>query len=54
MVEATIVESAERLCHSYQGEGTCEKLQVRQKVLLDKPAKGKLDPAGQVPGLLSA
>ena len=44
MVEANIVESAERLCHSYQGEGTCEKLQVGQRVLLDNPVKGKLDP----------
>ena len=43
MVEANIVESAERLCQSYQGEGTCGKLQVGQRVLLDNPAKGKLD-----------
>ena len=44
MVEANIVESAERLCQSYQGEGTCKKLQVGQRVLLDNLAKGKLDP----------
>lgn len=36
-----------------RGEGTCNKLQIGQKVLLNNPTKGKLDPLGQVHGLLS-
>ena len=43
MLEANIVESAKQLCQSYQGEGTCEKLQIGQRVLLGNPARGKLD-----------
>ena len=40
-----IVESAEHLCRSYQlqGEGTCEKLQTEQRVLLDNPVRGDLN-----------
>lgn len=41
-----IVESAAQLCQSYQlqGEGTCEKLQIEQRVLLDNLVVGYLDP----------
>ena len=43
MVEANMIESAERQKRSYGGQHTAISV-VRQKVLLDDPARGKLDP----------
>ena len=44
MVDANIVESAERQCQSYRSSETCVKLNIGQQVLLNNPTKGKLDP----------
>ena len=44
MVEANIVESAERQQQSYEGCESRATLEVGQQVLLDNPTKGKLDP----------
>ena len=47
IVDANIVESAERLCLSYLGEGTCTKLQIGQRVLLEILPRASWNPAGQ-------
>ena len=44
MVDANIVESAERQQQFYEGCESCARLEVGQQVLLGNPTKGKLDP----------
>ena len=44
MVDANIVESAEQQRQFYRSSETCVKLRVGQRVLLNNPTKGKLDP----------
>ena len=44
LVDANIVESAERQCQFYQSSETCAKLKVGHKVILNNPTKRELDP----------
>ena len=53
MVDANIVESAERQHQSYRGSETRVKLRSGQQVLLNNPIKGKLDPRWTGPCTIS-
>ena len=53
MVDANIVESAERQRQSYRGSETRVKLRSGQQVLLNNPTKGKLDPRWTGPWTIS-